>query len=338
MRGRPPPRAAAAPARRLAPLGRPRTLRPTRAGWLFFALTFGVGFAALNTGNNLLYLVLSLLLALPGAVGRALRGGAARDRRASGDCRFEVRGRPRCAVVLEIANAQPRSWAHAIVVEDLAGGDVLAGTRARPRLRPAPRARGCARRAPTRFGRSARASSHFAGFRVSTRFPFGLFAKSLLIEGEAEIVVYPRNRPATRRRAIGSAQQRRRGDGAGRSAGEPRPPGCATWTPGDSAAPRPLARVRGAAACCWCATASAKRSPRLWCSSADPGPARRRRLRAGRRRAASEVVAQSRRRLPRRARERRRALPRRARAPSTAPACSPTCRASAPSGQDAAAA
>ena len=37
-------------------------LRPTRAGWIFFLLTFGVGFAALNTGNNLLYLVLSLML------------------------------------------------------------------------------------------------------------------------------------------------------------------------------------------------------------------------------------------------------------------------------------
>ena len=41
----------------------PRTLRPTRAGWIFFALTLGVGFAALNTGNNLTYLVLSLMLA-----------------------------------------------------------------------------------------------------------------------------------------------------------------------------------------------------------------------------------------------------------------------------------
>ena len=39
------------------------SLRPTRAGWSFFAITLGVGFAALNTGNNLLYLVLSLMLA-----------------------------------------------------------------------------------------------------------------------------------------------------------------------------------------------------------------------------------------------------------------------------------
>ena len=62
-------------ARRLRP---PRVLRPTRAGWVFFGLTFGVGFAALNTGNNLLYLVLSLMLAflvLSGALSEsALRG------------------------------------------------------------------------------------------------------------------------------------------------------------------------------------------------------------------------------------------------------------------------
>ena len=43
-------------ARTRSRLRAPRTLRPTRAGWAFFAITFGVGFAALNTGNNLLYL------------------------------------------------------------------------------------------------------------------------------------------------------------------------------------------------------------------------------------------------------------------------------------------
>ena len=56
----------------------PRKLQPTRAGWCFFALVMGVGFAALNTGNNLLYLVLSLMLSfliLSGAFSEsALRG------------------------------------------------------------------------------------------------------------------------------------------------------------------------------------------------------------------------------------------------------------------------
>ena len=62
----------------------PRKLRPTRAGWVFFLLLFGVGFAALNTGNNLLYLVLSFLLAfltLSGVLSEsALRGIEVRRR------------------------------------------------------------------------------------------------------------------------------------------------------------------------------------------------------------------------------------------------------------------
>ena len=56
----------------------PRILRPTRAGWCFFAITACVAFAALNTGNNLLYRVLSLMLAflvLSGVLSEsALRG------------------------------------------------------------------------------------------------------------------------------------------------------------------------------------------------------------------------------------------------------------------------
>jgi uncharacterized protein (DUF58 family) len=40
----------------------PRTIRPTKEGWWFLFATFGLGFAAINTGNNLLYLLLSMLL------------------------------------------------------------------------------------------------------------------------------------------------------------------------------------------------------------------------------------------------------------------------------------
>ncbi len=39
-----------------------RTIRPTREGWWFLLTTLGMGFAAVNTGNNLLYLLLSMLL------------------------------------------------------------------------------------------------------------------------------------------------------------------------------------------------------------------------------------------------------------------------------------
>src|SRR5260370_16423820 len=40
----------------------PRTLKTTRAGRVCLLVTLGVGVGALNTGNNLLYLVLGLLL------------------------------------------------------------------------------------------------------------------------------------------------------------------------------------------------------------------------------------------------------------------------------------
>ena len=42
----------------------PRRLRATREGKYFVGITLGVGFAAVNTGNNLLYLLLGMMLSL----------------------------------------------------------------------------------------------------------------------------------------------------------------------------------------------------------------------------------------------------------------------------------
>src|SRR5258708_15398749 len=40
-----------------------RKLKITKMGWWYIGLTSGIGIAAINTGNNLLFLVLGLLLA-----------------------------------------------------------------------------------------------------------------------------------------------------------------------------------------------------------------------------------------------------------------------------------
>src|SRR4030042_4883913 len=83
----------------------PRTLRPTRAGWLFFAATLRVGLGAMNTGNNLMYMVLSLLLAflvLSGVLSEsALRGVRVRRRISR-----EIFAGTRAPRVLAIPNAQ----------------------------------------------------------------------------------------------------------------------------------------------------------------------------------------------------------------------------------------
>jgi uncharacterized protein (DUF58 family) len=151
---------------------------------------FAVGFAALNTGNNLLYLVLSLMLAfllLSGVLSEAALRGIEVERRLP----FElIAGHP-ARVVLEIGNRQGRIWAHAIAVEDFAdagpsGAWVQLGGGFALRIGPGQRERRSYRFEPPRRG-----ALRFQGFRVITRFPFGLFAKSLWIERPADAIVYP---------------------------------------------------------------------------------------------------------------------------------------------------
>jgi len=167
----------------------PRTLRPTRAGWSFFAITFGVGCAALNTGNNLLYLALSLMLAflvLSGALSESALRGISVRRRLSG----ELFARTPCSVGLVISNHQKRVAAFAIVVEDRLRGP--AGTRSAAgrsfalRVGPGETESRVYRLVPERRGELC-----FAGFEVYTRFPFGLFSKSLTLEAEESVLVYP---------------------------------------------------------------------------------------------------------------------------------------------------
>jgi uncharacterized protein (DUF58 family) len=168
----------------------PRRLRPTRAGWVFFALTFGVSFAALNTGNNLLYLMLSLMLAflsLSGFFSEAALRGIHVTRRLP---REIVVGRP-ARISLEITNAQLRVPSFAISVEDRVHEDREARERAAGRvfvLRVGP---GQTEEGFYRFEAPQRGGVTFTGFSVATRFPFGLFRKSLTLENPARTLVYP---------------------------------------------------------------------------------------------------------------------------------------------------
>jgi uncharacterized protein (DUF58 family) len=167
----------------------PRRLKPTRAGWSFFAITFGVGFAAFNTGNNLLYLVFSLMLAflvLSGVLSESALRGIRIKRRLPREL-FVGRG---AVVELGITNDQARVPAFAIVVEDRVvegeapprpGGRVFA-----LRIGAGETESRAYHLAPTRRGEIA-----FIGFVVYTRFPFGLFSKSLELDAPARSLVYP---------------------------------------------------------------------------------------------------------------------------------------------------
>ena len=176
------------PPRKRSWLQPPRVLRATRAGWGFVAIIFGVGFAALNTGNNLLYLVLALMLAflvLSGLLSETSLRGIHIERRLPGELFAESPNR----ISLRIYNAQRRAPAFAITIEDRVeteGGLHAAGRVFALRVGP----EGSVDRSYV-FETESRGNLRFEGFRVSTRFPFGLFVKSRLLEVPATAVVYP---------------------------------------------------------------------------------------------------------------------------------------------------
>jgi uncharacterized protein (DUF58 family) len=152
-------------------------------------LAFGVGFAALNTGNNLLYLVLSLMLAflvLSGVLSEsALRG--IRVRRQLPRDFFAEQG---VGVGLEISNELSRVPAFAVLVEDRVcergRGERSAGRAFALRIDPS-----TTEIRSYNFTPTCRGNLVFVGFRVYTRFPFGLFSKSLTIDSRMDSVVYP---------------------------------------------------------------------------------------------------------------------------------------------------
>jgi len=191
----------------------PRRLHPTRAGWSFFALVFGVGFAALNTGNNLLYLVLALMLSflvLSGVLSESALRGIAVRRRVPRELYAERDGWIR----VEIHNRQRRVAAYALVVEDrirTADGECPAGRCFALRVEPGGRQLCSYRLRPEQRG-----ELEFLGFLVFTRFPFGLFSKSLAIDAVERALVYPAVEPLAVPPDFGAAR------GAGEGVAGPR--------------------------------------------------------------------------------------------------------------------
>ncbi len=169
-----------------------RSLRPSRAGWLYIGITFAVGFAALNTGNNLLYLVLSLMLAflvLSGFLSESALRGIRVDRRLPADLHAGRRNR----VTLRIHNADRRLASFALVIEDRLGKDagaIPAGRCFALRVAPGETVLRDYALEPERRGPLA-----FDGYRLSTRFPFGLFVKSVWVDEPKEALVYPALEP-----------------------------------------------------------------------------------------------------------------------------------------------
>ncbi len=163
----------------------PRRLRITREGKYFVGITFGVGVVAINTGNNLLYLLLGTLLALIVLSGilseLSLRHLSIRRR-------LPRRGQVGRAhvVEIEVKNQKLRIPSYAIEVEDLRHRHSADKRCFFLKISPSSVQVAAYRRNPARRGLEIH-----SGFRVATRFPFGFFEKSLEIYSKDELLVYP---------------------------------------------------------------------------------------------------------------------------------------------------
>jgi uncharacterized protein (DUF58 family) len=174
-----------------------RRLRATREGKYFIAITVGVGFAALNTGNNLLFLLLgwmcSVILASGVLSELSLRGLAVVRQPPP----RVFAGRP-FLMALSLRNQKRRLPSFSIEIEDI----VLSGQP--PVARPLDKKcyflkipAGRTQSTSYRHTFPRRGVYVFDGFRVSTKFPFALFRKSLEQDAGGELLVYPAIHPVS---------------------------------------------------------------------------------------------------------------------------------------------
>lgn len=178
-----------APARRRRRQIAGRQLRFTREGKYFVALTFGIGFAAINTGNNLLYLVLGMLLAL--IVGSGILSELAlRGLVASRQPPQRIFAETPFLMGITLTNTKRRLPSFSIEVEDELAGAPLEKKCYFLKV-PARRTQKTA----YRHTFAQRGRYQLGGYTFSTRFPFGLFEKSRRTDDAREVLVYPRVMP-----------------------------------------------------------------------------------------------------------------------------------------------
>jgi uncharacterized protein (DUF58 family) len=166
-------------------LGPHRRFPPTREGWYFLIATLLVGLAAINAGLNLLFLVwgMMLFLILASGVMSELCLRKLEVRRATPP---SVHAETPYLMGIALTNCKRRLPSFSVEVEDLVDGHPIEKRCYFLKL-PAGRTQETAYRhiAPRR-GRL-----RLSGFRLSTRFPFGLIHKSKDVEAPAELLVYP---------------------------------------------------------------------------------------------------------------------------------------------------
>jgi len=161
-----------------------RALKITREGWFLVGFIFAVGIAAINTGNNLLYLVLAVMLGTVVASG-VLSEESVRRVWLERTLPTEVWAGEQFQIYYSVTNRRRRLTAYGLRIEE-------------SRIKAARKA--FIMQVPP-GGRAVEVGAYKAEKRgvltldevkVSTKFPFGFFDKIRLIKLPARVIVFPR--------------------------------------------------------------------------------------------------------------------------------------------------
>lgn len=164
---------------------RRRHRRITLEGLMFIVLTMVIGLAALNTGANLLYLILSMmlcLLLLSGVISTLTLVGLRVKRTAP---HHAIAGLPRLAE-LEITNLKPLLSSYSLRCVDCNSNDEEVGAGYIFRLPP-----GKTQAVAYQLVFPRRGLQQLEYIRISSRFPFGFFERSVDFKLPHQLLVYP---------------------------------------------------------------------------------------------------------------------------------------------------
>jgi uncharacterized protein (DUF58 family) len=170
----------------------PRKFRLTREGKWFIGATLLLGFAAVNGGINLLFLMFGMLLCLLVANG-VLSEATMRRLHVERQLPPTIHAQGPFLMGILVRNPKRRIPTFSLEVEDLGEDGKPIDRRCFFLKIPA------GRQQETSYRRTLprRGIHRLTGLRVSTRFPFGLLRRSLDVEAPADLLVYPALIPVT---------------------------------------------------------------------------------------------------------------------------------------------
>ena len=195
----------------------PRTLSFTKEGKRFIAILFVIGIAAINTGNNLLYLVVAMMLSIiviSGILSESTLRGIEVKRAMPGHI---FAGRP-VMVKWSISNIKRVFPSFSITISEIPpsppfdkGGKSLTPPLEKGDTGGFTSESGYIIKLPARasvththsYTFNNRGLHKLEGFKIKTRFPFGFFLKGRRLFAAADVLVYPNIKPIRQTTAAG---------------------------------------------------------------------------------------------------------------------------------------